>query len=292
MSDPAVPLYFEDLVPGRLIDLGAATISGELIDQFAALTGDRHPIHVDVNFASERGFSDRLAHGTLVIATAIGQLIASSVMNDSLIAMTDLQWRFRRPVYAGQTITFSMEITNRRLHVDATRGVVGRRFEVRDEQGVVLQEGQSEVVVTVRDAAAAMEQELSSPSFGSAAWVTRLSERLSNDVQFEAATSTFDGAISLRFNNDSCALRIYRGRVIDSGRAVGSNATFTVGAAYSDWLDFARRPRNEFISFAMADRFTISGSTYEYLRMTRATMIATDHVRMMLAPSESAVVRV
>ena len=279
-------------MPGRQFDLGVVTISGELIDQFAALTGDRHPIHVDVDFASDRGFSERLAHGTLVVATVIGQLIASSVMNDSLVAMTDLQWRFRRPVYAGQTINFSMEITNRRLHADATRGVVGRRFVVRDDQGVVLQEGLSEVVVTVRDGVRAQEHELSSPSFGSAAWVTHLGERLSSDVQFHAATSTFDGSISLRFGSDACALRIYRGRVIDSGRAVGSNATFTVAAAHSEWLAFARRPRNEFISFAMSDRFTISGSTYEYLRMTRATMIATDHVRAMLAPDESDVTRV
>lgn len=284
MPESTASLYFEDLHPGRRFDLGDVKVARATVESFAQLTGDDHPLHLDAAYARAAGFADQLAHGSLVAALVIGRFIESAIMNESLIAMSDLRWNFLAPIYVDQRVAITMEITDRRLKSDVTRGSVGRRFEVRDG-GQLLQEGASHLLVRTRDATAAQRDEEHAPSFGSVAWTTRLAERLRDDEDFGAATSSFDGTMALAFGDTVSAVRIYRGRVIDAGRALATNATFTIVASYETWLAFARRPRNEFISFAMGDAFRVRGSTYDYLRLTRAVMIATDHVRALLAAS-------
>jgi hypothetical protein len=118
--------------------------------------------------------------------------------------------------------------------------------------------------------------------FAGEPWVALLADRVREDERFATATMAYDGSIGFRFGRSTLGLRVYRGKVIDQGRVVFNDATFCVGASTHGWLEFARRPRNEFISFAMADRFAVSGSTYEYLRMTSAVIVITDHVRALI----------
>jgi len=116
-------------------------------------------------------------------------------------------------------------------------------------------------------------------SFVNEEWIAAIVDRLCEDPRFSHAASTYDGSIGLRFGRTSLGLRVYRGKVIDQGRAIFNDATFRISSPTRVWLEFARRPRNEFISFAMADRFSVTGSAYEYLRLTTAVIVITDHVR-------------
>jgi acyl dehydratase len=283
VSKPNTSSYFyEDLTPGLDFDLGKVVVDRSLITDFATLTGDGHPLHTDSNYAVSAGFSGQLVHGALMASLVIGRLVESGIICESVVAMTDLNWRFARPVTAGQTVTVRMEITNRHLLASGEKGVVGRRFLVSDFDGELLQEGLSNVVVLTRSVEGAQQLEATRPSFGSDGWVNLLAQSLEKDETFATATSSFDGSIVFNFGETSLGLRIYRGRVIDSGRAVVSSATFAISAPFAVWLKFAKRPRNEFISFAMADQFKVRGSTYDYLRMTRALMVITDHVRGLL----------
>lgn len=274
--------FYEDLTPGLNFELGKVVVESSLINRFATLTKDTHPLHTDPEYALRAGFSGQLAHGALMASLVIGRLVESGIIGESVVAMTDLNWRFVRPITADQVVTVRMEITDRRLLSGGVKGVVGRRFLVSDLNGVLVQEGQSNFVVLTRSAENAQQLEAKRPSFGSRNWVNLLAENLENDKKFSDATSSFDGSIAIHFGETSLGLRIYYGRIIDGGRQAVSNATFAVGAPYAVWLKFSKRPRNEFISFAMADQFSISGSTYDYLRMTRAVIVITDHVRDLL----------
>jgi 3-hydroxybutyryl-CoA dehydratase len=72
---------------------------------FADTSRDYNPVHFDDRFASEKSFRARICHGLLVasLATEIGGQIGwlASGMN----------FRFKRPVYFGDTIECSMTIT-------------------------------------------------------------------------------------------------------------------------------------------------------------------------------------
>jgi len=73
---------------------------------FADITRDYNAVHFDSRFSGAKNFKDRICHGLLVgsLLTEIGGQIGwlASVMN----------FRFKQPVYFGETITCRFTITD------------------------------------------------------------------------------------------------------------------------------------------------------------------------------------
>ena len=72
---------------------------------FAEITRDYNPVHFDERFAALKNFNGRICHGLLVAAmlTEVGGQMGwlASVMN----------FRFKKPVYFGDTVTCRLTIT-------------------------------------------------------------------------------------------------------------------------------------------------------------------------------------
>jgi len=84
------------------------TITPADIEAFAALTGDRNPLHLDEAFARRTRFGRPIAHGMLVasmISTVLGGLLPGP---GTIYLSQSLQ--FVRPVYPGDTITAIVEV--------------------------------------------------------------------------------------------------------------------------------------------------------------------------------------
>ncbi|MGJ5153968.1 MaoC/PaaZ C-terminal domain-containing protein [Bradyrhizobium sp. HKCCYLR1023] len=72
------------------------------VDQFAALTGDVSPIHMDDGVARERGFEARVVHGML-IAGFVSRLFGLRLPGlDCILQSINLRWI--EPLYIGDTI--------------------------------------------------------------------------------------------------------------------------------------------------------------------------------------------
>jgi acyl dehydratase len=86
------------------------TVSRRFAEQdmiaFAGITRDYNPVHFDARFSKAKQFSTRICHGLLVasILTEIGGQIGwlASVMS----------FRYKQPVYFGDTITCTFTITD------------------------------------------------------------------------------------------------------------------------------------------------------------------------------------
>jgi len=93
----------------------ARTITeGDLVN-FAALTGDWHPLHTDVEYAARTPFKGRIAHGMLVLSIGLslpfrlGQY--SSYLPKSFIAFYGMEGvRFTAPTRIGDTIRCEVEV--------------------------------------------------------------------------------------------------------------------------------------------------------------------------------------
>lgn len=105
----------EDHHAKRLIRLGDTakmekTFTEEDIHQFAKLTGDFGKLHTDAAFAAKYGFGRPVVHGILT-----GSLL-SSIMGTTLpgagTILMDEKLTFTAPVYAGDTITASIQLTH------------------------------------------------------------------------------------------------------------------------------------------------------------------------------------
>ncbi len=59
--------YFEDYAVGEIMVSPSRTITETDIINFAMMTGDWHPIHVDQEYAKTSVFGERIAHGMLTL---------------------------------------------------------------------------------------------------------------------------------------------------------------------------------------------------------------------------------
>ena len=111
---------------------------------FAEITLDYNPIHFDDRFAAVKKFNGRICHGLLVagMLTQVGGQMGwlASVMN----------FRFKKPVYFGDTITCTLTINA----ID-TRNRARAAAVYHNEKGVVVLEADLEGILP-----AAPEQEV------------------------------------------------------------------------------------------------------------------------------------
>jgi len=134
-------LYFEDCRVGDRASAPARTITEADIVQFAALTGDWHPLHTDAEYAKRTMFGERIAHGMLILAIGTGLLFRSS-QNIALpkfsIAAAGLdKVRFVAPTKIGDTIALESEVTQIQA-MTADRGLIIARHRMVNQRGEVV----------------------------------------------------------------------------------------------------------------------------------------------------------
>ncbi len=101
-------LFLEDLTVGQSAELSREVRESDLVD-FAAVSGDHNPVHLDEAYAATTPFGGRIAHGMLS-ASYISALIAGKLPGPGTIYLSQ-SLKFRRPVRIGDVVTVRAEIT-------------------------------------------------------------------------------------------------------------------------------------------------------------------------------------
>ena len=125
---------FADFHVGDRADL-TRSVSARDIDAFAELSGDDNPLHVDEEFARRTRFGRRVVHGA-VAASFISAALTRLGIGHVYVSQ---QTRFRRPVFAGDTITATAVIVEKlperqRLRVET---------RCTNQDGIVVNEGEA-----------------------------------------------------------------------------------------------------------------------------------------------------
>ena len=154
MMTPVKQLYFEDFAPGQVFPGATSTCTLADFLAFARITGDAHPIHYDSAYAAKTRFKKPLAHGLLVAGySALGATVLSTMLEDSMVAMLEVSFRYRRPVFADDTLTSSFEVAEVKRDPGKESGKV--RFTVRlaNAAGETVVEGSHAYLIRARGAA-------------------------------------------------------------------------------------------------------------------------------------------
>lgn len=116
-------------------------ISDEDVRQFAGISNDTNPIHLDEQFAAQSIFGQRIAHGMLV-ASLFSGLIGMEVPGKGTIYLgQDL--KFRAPVPIGTRVTASVEV----IKIRDDKPIATLRTVCVDESGEVVIDGEAVVRV-------------------------------------------------------------------------------------------------------------------------------------------------
>ncbi len=129
-------LGWEDFPVGRAITTPHVTVTETHLVQFAGLTGDYYPIHTDAEWAARSPFKQRIAHGPLTFALAVGLMYQSQAYGDAILAWLGAdQVRASAPVFIGDTVHVVATVTGSRRSKDPSRGVVTLNYTVRNQRG-------------------------------------------------------------------------------------------------------------------------------------------------------------
>jgi acyl dehydratase len=143
--------FFEDLKPGDWFETGHLVVTEAHIVAFAGLSGDFFDVHMDDEFAREQGFPGRIAHGLLGLALTDGLKNRASV-RVMAIASLGWNWKFTGPIVAGDRIGVKIAVKETRLSSKG-QGIVTLHLEVTQQEGHVVQQGETTLLVRLRPAA-------------------------------------------------------------------------------------------------------------------------------------------
>jgi acyl dehydratase len=130
------PLSFDDLSLGGEWTTRRRTISDADVALFAGVAGDFSPLTIEANHGT------RTAPPALVVAMAVG-LGSMDMPVPSVEEWEWLNWKFPRPVHAGETIFARWTLTQKRPPVGgATSAVVVWRVDVHTVDGGLCAEGE------------------------------------------------------------------------------------------------------------------------------------------------------
>ncbi len=134
--------YLEDLKTGMSTSYGR-TVTETDIANFAGVSGDTNPLHLNAEFAATTRFKQRIAHGMLS-AAYISTLIGTRLPGPGCLYISQ-SLRFVAPVRIGDTVIATATVTD----IDTARRRVKLSTVCRVGDTVVV-DGEAETLVETR----------------------------------------------------------------------------------------------------------------------------------------------
>lgn len=106
--------YGDDFNVGDVFKTEAITVTETHLVMWAGLTMDYFSLHTDAVYASKTSFGERLAHGPLIFALAVGLTVRAKFAGDSVLAWLGADnMRMVAPVKIADTISVSVEVIDK-----------------------------------------------------------------------------------------------------------------------------------------------------------------------------------
>jgi acyl dehydratase len=113
------------------------TLTREHVESYAAITGDRNPLHFDARFAARTKFGRLVVQGGLTTGL-LHALVAMDLPGPGTVFLSQ-NWKFTAPVFIDDTITATAEVVS----VHRYKPVTQLRIVVTREDGEVVLEGEA-----------------------------------------------------------------------------------------------------------------------------------------------------
>lgn len=132
----------DDFKVGEIYRTQALTVTETHVVNWAGLTGDFYPLHMDREYAAGTQFGERLVHGPFVFALAVGLVALAGFGGDAAIAWLGVDnMRMLAPVKIGDTLRVEVLVRETRATSNPHKGVHIWQYTVlnqRDERVLVF----------------------------------------------------------------------------------------------------------------------------------------------------------
>lgn len=122
------------------------TVTESHIVQFAGLSGDYNPLHVDEEYAKNTGFKGRIAHGMLTASIISGYL--GMLAYGTVIALLEVSFKFLSPVKIGDTVTTTAEVIEKKSSSKYNGGIIKFKLNCKKQNNETAVEGEAVVLIS------------------------------------------------------------------------------------------------------------------------------------------------
>lgn len=143
--------YFQDFQVGQEIVSPSRTITEADIVNFAGLTWDTNPMHTNAEYGKTTMFGERIAHGMLGLAFAIGLVWQLGVLEGTVVAFRELNMKFKGPLKIGDTMRVVAQVQETKP-IRSAGGIVVIELRVLNQRDETCYQGTMTVLVKGRDA--------------------------------------------------------------------------------------------------------------------------------------------
>ena len=132
-------LRYEDIQIGDRADF-SKTISEFDIYQFAGITGDFNPMHINEEFADTTIFKDRIAHG-LLTGSFISTVLGMKLPGPNSIYLSQ-SFQFTAPVKVGDTVNAIVEV----IEKNDAKKIIKLKTQVWNQRKELVVDGEAVVM--------------------------------------------------------------------------------------------------------------------------------------------------
>ena len=133
--------HWENFSVGEHVTSTGVTITESHLVQWAGLTWDWYPLHMDEVYASKTMFGGRIAHGPLTFALGVGLMGTTGFAGDSVTAWLGADaMRLPAPVRVGDTIHLEAEVTSLELTSKPAYGRCMMHYTIVNQDGETVME--------------------------------------------------------------------------------------------------------------------------------------------------------
>ena len=140
MDDELSEYTFDEIEIG-LTKQFQITITESMVNNFAKLTGDFSPIHMDEDYASTTTFQKRVVHGML-LASFLSKIDGMYLPGKHALYFSQ-SLDFRHPCFLGDTITISSVVIDK----SSSTKILKIESKITNQDGKILLSGIGRVIV-------------------------------------------------------------------------------------------------------------------------------------------------
>ncbi len=144
-------LYLEDFEVGKVYETAGRTITEADVVNYAGLSGDFNPLHMDEEFGKANMFGKRVAHGALGLIIIDGMSNQSGLFEGTTIAFLELNAKYLAPLCIGDTVHLEMTPTEIRHSKKPGRGILNITCRLVNQEGTVICESPRAIMMKARE---------------------------------------------------------------------------------------------------------------------------------------------
>lgn len=143
-------MYLEDYEIGKEYVSQNRTITEADVVNFAGLSGDFNPLHMDEVSAKQGIFGTRIAHGALGFIVSTGLVNSMGIAEGTTIAFLECTVKYPAPLKIGDTVRAVVIPTEIKHSSKPGKGVITQDVKLVNQDDVVVMESTQKLMVKSR----------------------------------------------------------------------------------------------------------------------------------------------